>query len=273
MLERVLRTLVETPCIGDIVISIDRPDLLDSFPGIADLRAKQPGQIVVLSSAASPSRSVLEAVDEGSPEQPLLVTTADHALLTVEMVEHFLACAEDQGGDVTVGLVSETTLIARFPESIRTFLPFRGERFSGANLFAFLTPRARKAVQFWTRAESFRKRPWRLVLTFGPLALVLFLLRRLDLTEAFARVSETLGVHVEAVQMPHAEAAIDVDKLEDLELVNKILREQLAERDEARDRGDTDSDGTPGTSASDDARSSAQNSTLPSSTKPPLAAS
>ena len=50
MLERVLRTLVATPCIGDIVISNDRPDLLDSFPGIARLRAEQAGQIVVLRS-------------------------------------------------------------------------------------------------------------------------------------------------------------------------------------------------------------------------------
>jgi len=225
MLERVLRTLVATPCIVDIVISIDRPDLLDSFPGIAALRAEQSGRIAVLRSQDSPSRSVLAALDEGPPEQPLLVTTADHALLSVEMVEHFLAEAEERGGDVTVALVSEKTLVARFPESVRTYLPFRGGRYSGANLFAFLTPRARSAVQFWTRAESFRKRPWRLVLTFGPKALFLFLLRRLDLQQAFARVSEVIGARCEAVEMPQAEAAVDVDKLSDLDLVNRILAE------------------------------------------------
>jgi 2-C-methyl-D-erythritol 4-phosphate cytidylyltransferase len=228
MLERVLRTLLATPCIGDIVISIDEPHLLDSFPSIALIRAEQDARIAVLRSADSPSRSVLEAMEEGAPEQPLLITTADHALLSVEMVEHFLAAAEEHNADVTVALVSETTLIARFPESVRTYLPFRGERYSGANLFAFLTPRARKAVTFWTRAESFRKRPWRLVLTFGPKALVLFLLRRLDLAEAFARVSKTIGVHAEAVEMPQAEAAVDVDKMSDLHLVSRILEEREA---------------------------------------------
>lgn len=226
MLERVLLTLVSTPCIGDIVISIDRPDLLDSFPSIVKLRAEQNERIAVLRSADSPSRSVLEALAEGAPEQPVLVTTADHALLSVEMIEHFLGEAEHRGADVTVALVAETTLVERFPESVRTYLPFRGERYSGANLFAFLTPRARKVALFWTRAESFRKQPWRLVLTFGVSALVLFLLRRLDLAEAFRRVSATIGARVEAVEMPQAEAAVDVDKISDLQLVNRILAER-----------------------------------------------
>jgi GTP:adenosylcobinamide-phosphate guanylyltransferase len=226
MLERVLRTLCSTPCIGDIVISIDRPELLDAFPGIVKLRADRGGRIVVVRSADSPSRSVLAALEEGSREQPMLVTTADHALLSVEIIEHFLAEAEARGGDLTVALVAESLLQARFPESIRTYLPFAGERYSGANLFAFLTPRARRAVEFWTRAESFRKRPWRLVATFGVGALVQFLLRRLDLDAAFERVSSALDVRVEAVTLPQPEAAVDVDKLADLALVNRILEQE-----------------------------------------------
>jgi GTP:adenosylcobinamide-phosphate guanylyltransferase len=253
MLERVLRTLVETPCIGDIVISIDQPELLEDFDGIEQLRRDQRGHIAVLRSAASPSRSVLEALDDGSPEQPVLVTTADHALLRVEMVEHFLAEAEGRGGDVAVGLVAESLLRERLPESVRTYLPFAGERYSGANLFALLTPRARRAVEFWTRAESFRKRPWRLVASFGPTALLHFLLRRFDLDTAFERASDAIGARVVAVEMPFAEAAVDVDKLSDLELVNRILDEQDAEP-----------------TASADGDQIARSSTA---TKPPLAAS
>jgi hypothetical protein len=41
-----------------------------------------------------------------------------------------------------------------------------------------------------------------------------------------------MGVRVRAVRMPWAEAAIDVDRPADLELVNRILAEQ--ERDPAR---------------------------------------
>ena len=223
MLERVLRTLAATPCIDHIVVSIDEPRLLDRFPGIAALRAASGAQIVVVRATDSPSQSVLAILDDGSSDQPVLVTTADHALLDVAMVEYFLGQAEARGGDVAVGLVASAVLRERFPESRRTYLGFADERYSGANLFSFQTPRARRAVDFWKRAESFRKRPWRLVASFGARALFLFLTRRLSLEEAFAEVTRALDARVFPIVMPWAEAAVDVDKLSDLELVRRVL--------------------------------------------------
>ena len=85
---------------------------------------------------------------------------------------------------------------------------------------------AQRAAEFWGRAERFRKRPWRLVGAFGPVALLLFLLRRLDLEAALERMSRALGVRARAIRMPWAEAAIDVDRPSDLELVNRILAER-----------------------------------------------
>jgi 2-C-methyl-D-erythritol 4-phosphate cytidylyltransferase len=223
MLERVLRTLVSTPCIAEIVVSIDTPGLLEEFGGIDRLRRAAGRRMRVAAATDSPSRSVLEILDEGPPEQPVLVTTADHPLLDVEMVEGFLARAEDRGGDVAAGLVPSAVVRERFPDAHRTYLPFRDERYSGANLFALMTPRAREAVRFWMRAESFRKRPWRLVATFGLRALLLFLGRRLDLEGAFEEVSRSLGVRVQPIVLERAEAAVDVDKLSDLTLVREIL--------------------------------------------------
>jgi 2-C-methyl-D-erythritol 4-phosphate cytidylyltransferase len=282
MLERVLRTLVETPCIGHIVVSIDQPRLLDRFPGIVALRDRGESQIVVVQATDSPSRSVLAILDDGPPDQPVLVTTADHALLDVPLVEHFLAEAESRGGDVAVGLVSSAVLLARFPDARRTYLRFADERYSGANLFAFQTPRARRAVEFWRHAESFRKRPWRLVASFGLRALWLFLTRRLTLEEAFAEVSRTLGARAVPIVLPQAEAAVDVDKLEDLELVRRILASELQPEESPPDEPMPDETSQPaargprdeaaGTKEPrDDAE--AQSGTSPSGTKPPLAAS
>lgn len=223
MLERVLRTLAATPCIGEIVVSIDAPGLLGDFPGLAELTEGEDARVVVVPATGSPSRSVLAVIEDGSPEQPVLVTTADHALLDVEMVERFLGEAEARGGDVAVALVPSAVIQERFPQARRTYLRFADERYSGANLFAFLTPRAREAVRFWTRAESFRKQPWRLVATFGFGALLQFLRRRFDLEAAFGEVSRSLGVRVHPVVLDRAEAAVDVDKISDLELVREIL--------------------------------------------------
>jgi 2-C-methyl-D-erythritol 4-phosphate cytidylyltransferase len=224
MLARVLTTLSEYPRIGRILLSMDAPELLESIPSIAS--RLESGEVVLTPVAPSPSRSVVNALDEIGSDERLLVTTADHALLDGEMLDFFLDRAEESSADFALALVPATIIQARFPDVQRTYLRFRNERYSGANLFAFLTPKARAAAEFWQRAEAHRKTPWKLVRSFGFVTLLLFLARRLDLQAAFRRVSRAIGVEVQAIEMPMAEASVDVDKLSDLELARRILAER-----------------------------------------------
>jgi len=216
MLLRVVRALRASPSVGSIAVSIDDERSLDGLEEI--------GEILQHRSLASPSRSVCDFLESRAAGEPVLVVTADHALLTAEMVEHFVAECRASDADVLVALVEEKRLKDAYPETTRTYLRFRGEGFSGANLFLFKSERARGAAAFWIRAEHFRKQPWRLVSAFGPVALLLFLLRRLDLDGALERASRGIGAKVQAVRMPFAEAAIDVDRKSDLELVTQILK-------------------------------------------------
>ena len=221
MIERVVEALEASGSIAKIWTSIDAPELL---PGAGSLgRRIERGDLHVLPSATSPSRSVLEALDAIPPELPLLVTTADHALLDAEMIGDFLEASERKAADICLGLVPERLIEQRFPGAKRTYIPLRGGRFSGANLFVFRTPRARRGIEFWARVEQHRKHPWRLVRSFGPVSLLLFLLRRLNVQEASARASRILGAQVAMIEMSRAEAAIDVDRLSDYRQVLEIL--------------------------------------------------
>ncbi len=153
----------------------------------------------------------------------MFITTADHALLTPKIIDHFAACAEQSDADLAMGVVAESVIRASYPSTTRTYLRFRDGRYSGANLFAFQLPQALRAADFWIRAEAFRKRPWRLASTFGPTTLLLFALRRLSLEQALERASRAIGCQVRAVPLPFAEAAIDVDRPSDLDLASEIL--------------------------------------------------
>ena len=219
MLVRVVRTLQDSKHVGRVVVSIGEPEALAAEPKLEGLGLE------VHQSLESPSRSALDVLDRFGSDAPILVTTADHPLLSAEILDHFVTAAESSDADVLVGAVGGDVVRARYPEAVRTWLRLRDGEWSGANLFALRTPAARRAVEFWTRAEQFRKQPWRLVSTFGPITLALFLLRRLDLESALARVSEAMGVRVRPVPLPFAEAAIDVDRPADLELVTRILGE------------------------------------------------
>lgn len=224
MLLRVLRALRASPRIGRLIVSIDDPAAAEAVPEIA--RWVAGGELTLHRSRSSPSRSVLGVLDDVGNGTPLLVTTADHALLDTATLEHFLNGCEASEADLVVGVVARSVLEARFPGAPRTYLRFRDDAYSGANLFSFRTPEARQVALFWRRAESLRKQPWRLVGVFGPVALALFLLRRLSLDQALERASRRIGAKVEALRLPFAEAAIDVDKPEDLELVTRLLAER-----------------------------------------------
>jgi len=225
MLLRVVKRLLAWPSIGHVLVNIDETGLLEALPELVALRDS--GAVEFIRSTDSPSRSVLESLvrlDLG--RGPILVTTADHALLDDAMLSDFFAQSERGTADLSFGLVSRTTIEARFPETRRTYLRFRDGAYSGANLFLFRTPGAERAASFWRRVESERKRPWRIARAFGTTNLLLFLMRRLDLDAALVRASVVVGAKIEAVRLGSAEAAVDVDKIEDLVLVRSILAER-----------------------------------------------
>ena len=222
MLVRVTRRLLAWPSVERVLINIDTPELLDSIPPLA--AARKDGRIRILKSTTSPSRSVLESLDAaGLDDGPVLVTTADHALLDDRMLDAFFTASFAGDADLCFGLVSRQAIEARFPAAKRTYLRFRDDAYSGANLFLFRSPESQRAAEFWFRVENDRKQPWRIAKAFGLASLLLFATRRLTLEAAMARVSRVIGARVEAIVLPMAEAAVDVDKIEDLELVREIL--------------------------------------------------
>jgi CTP:molybdopterin cytidylyltransferase MocA len=223
MLQRLYRTLRACPGIGDIYVCIDDAALLDSIAELAD--ARQTGDLRIVPPAESPATSVALALDAIGLQRPLLVTTADHPLLSVEMVSHMVAQAPADA-DLSVGLAEADTVIAAYPEAIRTFYRFKGRRFSGCNLFFARGENAKKVAAYWQRMERHRKKPWRLVWQVGPMALLRILLGQLSLDDAFAHVSHLTGACISPVLMPFAEAPIDVDKPADYELVSTILRKR-----------------------------------------------
>ena len=151
---------------------------------------------------------------------PLLVTTADHALLDQGMIDQF--CAEAEGADLAIGVVTKSALKRRLPQSRRTWIGFRRGKYTGANLFALGSPKAMQAIALWREVEQDRKKGWRLLLALGwPGILGLLRLRTIDQT--LDSMGRRLGLTLRAVRLDDPLAAVDVDKPQDHELVTAIL--------------------------------------------------
>jgi GTP:adenosylcobinamide-phosphate guanylyltransferase len=121
---------------------------------------------------------------------PILVTTADHALLTPEMIADFLGKAQE--ADIAIGVVSQDALMKRLP-------------------------------QLWRSNEQNRKKAWRMILTVGLFAGLGALLRLRTLQQTLDSVGRKLNLSIRAVELSDPLAAVDVDKPADHELVTDIL--------------------------------------------------
>lgn len=174
----------------------------------------------VLPAESGPSASVGRAL--GKLGVPLLVTTADHALLEAEWVRRFVADAPG-GSDVAVLLARREAVERELPGTRRTYLRFADGDWSGCNLFLLATPEAARAIDLWRLVEADRKRPWRIVRRFGTRMLVRYLTGRLTLARAVERLGELANVRAAAVAAPFGLAAVDVDKPADLDAVRAIV--------------------------------------------------
>jgi hypothetical protein len=74
--------------------------------------------------------------------------------------------------------------------------------------------------------EHQRKKPLRVINTFGWVAVMRYLMGRLTLAEALDRVSRRLGFKAGVVVIPFPEAAIDVDSVSDWYFVKRIVAEK-----------------------------------------------
>lgn len=206
------------PMLDRVVAALRDADLGDSLY----ISGYSGSELTEVDSCEGPADSVAIGLEE-IDQFPCLVTTCDHALLTSEMLQSFIIGAESVETDICVGFATESVIQAEYPETKRTYLRFSDEAVSGCNLFYIATSDGLKAIAYWQSVQHLRKNPLKLAKKLGVGIGVKYAAGRLSLDGAFAYAAERIGITAAPVLLPFAEAAIDVDKPSDLELVEAIL--------------------------------------------------
>ena len=222
MLLRVLRALAATPEVARIAVCIEDPALIAGL--LEDFRRElgtSKLSIETLTAAASPSRSAADGLARLGT--PLLVTTADHALLQPTWVSHFLR-NQPAGATATVALARAEAVLRDVPGTQRTFLRFADGAYSACNLFYLAQPEAAQLLQLWQQVEALRKQPVKMLRLLGLRYALGYRFGWLKLAQATRRLGVLAGgVTVATVDMPYGRAAVDVDKPSDLELVERLI--------------------------------------------------
>lgn len=184
------------------------------------------GCLEYMAGQPTPSLSTYHALQSLSDNAPVLVTTADHALLNTSIIDYFCSEVRKATCDVAVGLASHEQVISAFPETRRTAIKFKDGSYCGCNLFAFLNPHSFKAAQFWRQIEKDRKNPLKMMRILGWRAVWRYLNGQMSLDEALGHLSKQLGLRAGAVILPFPEAAVDVDSINDLKFVQSLVAKQ-----------------------------------------------
>lgn len=210
MLSRVVDALRQAG-VQQVAVSANHPEVVALAEALGCL---------VIAPGKGPSASVAAAFARLGA--PMLVTTADHALLRSEWVRDFLTDAP-ANADVAVLLASRTAVETALPGSRRTYLKLADGGWSGCNLFLLATSGAEAAIATWSAVEADRKRPWRIAARLGVATLWRYVLGRLTIAAAIGGLGRRIGIAASAVSARDGLAAVDVDKPGDLAQVRSLV--------------------------------------------------
>ena len=224
MIERVVKTLIESNEFNKIYVSIDNPEILNQVNNIKLWIEEQKVQVII--SKNNLSNSILSAVEDIPNPYPLVITAGDNALHTPKMISFFCSEIRKSNCDAYIAMTRAKLIIDKYPEGARAFHKLKDDEYSSCNLYAVKNDKGVNGAKPFATGGQFGKKPMRIARAFGITSLLMYKLQMLSLHDVASRISKAIKAKVSCVIMPWAEGPIDVDNVKDFKLVNKILKEK-----------------------------------------------
>lgn len=214
MIEYVLDTLHNVKCIEKIAIVGQKDKLAEAVGHKADYIVEGTDSIV---------ENIIKALEHFYGEKEMLVLTCDIPMITVESIEHFILESRESGTDLCYSIVDKRVNDEKYPEVKRTYAKLREGKFTGGNVFYFNPEIKDKIKDFAEQMLEYRKSPAKMAGILGFGFLVRLALGILTINSVKKKLKKLLGVNAAAVISPYPEIGNDVDKVSDIEFVEKYL--------------------------------------------------
>lgn len=226
LIAHVLQTAALHPAVESLAVSVEAT----AFDDLFDVLSLLPGRgIVKLVEAKSNLAESVIAAAEGW-DGPLLITTADHALLSGNSIDVLINALRQQSSSdparpsAAIGMVSREAVLATDPDGFHQFHHFSDGDYASCNLYAVSGQNALHAADLFRGGGRFAGNPWRVLRAFGIGSLLLWLMRSTSLQDAMFRVSKRLGLRVIPVMLNDGKQALDVDDARTYTLAEELLQ-------------------------------------------------
>lgn len=220
MIGRVLRIAAEAFPDSPLFVSVEDFAIVAEEPTVARLHAE--GRLTAVGAEDHIVDSVVEA--SRTTGFPLVLTTADNVLMSVEGFRSIAEAGAAGGVDGIVMMAERQDIVAAHPEGQRRFYRFRGGAYSNCNLFWIGGARAFDAIETFRYGGQFAKRKKDAVRALGLTSLLLYASGLVTLEGMFRHFSRRFGVRIRPLVAKDGRLAIDVDN----ERTHRVAEEILA---------------------------------------------
>jgi GTP:adenosylcobinamide-phosphate guanylyltransferase len=214
LVERTLRALRGSSSVSRIIVVA--PESVHGHPALALADERRPDGTRIRESLAN-GLAGLPADEE------VLVSTSDLPVLTPAAVDDYVMRAHEADADLTYGCLEKRVHLALYPDVPHTWAHLKEGDFCGTG-FITLRPRVWPSLErFIERLGKARKNPLHLARIFGFRTTLRYATRQLRIRHAEARASYVIGARVRAIVSPYAEIAVNVDRVSDIALAEKLV--------------------------------------------------
>lgn len=220
MVGRVLRIAAEAFPDSPLFVSVEDFAIIAAEPTVARLHAE--GRLTPVGAEDHIVDSVVEA--SRTTGFPLLLTTADNVLMTVEGFRSIAEAGSAPGVDGVVMMAEKEDILAAHPDGQRRFYGFRGGAYSNCNLFWITSERSFLGIHSFRYGGQFAKRKKDAVRALGLMSLILYLSGLVTLEGMFRHFSRRFGIRIVPLVARDGRLAIDVDN----ERTHRVAEEILA---------------------------------------------
>lgn len=210
-----------------VVETLRRSSLIDRIAVVGPKDKLQPviGDTVnyIIEGTDSIVSNILLALEYFSEEEEILIVTSDIPMITREAIEDFIARCRQQQVDLCYSIVDKKVNDLKYPGIRRTYARLWEGQFTGGNVF-YLKPAVKdKCKDFVEKMLEYRKSPAKMARILGFGFLLRLALGILTINAIQRKCEALLGIKGAAIISPYPEIGNDVDRLSDLEFIEKYL--------------------------------------------------
>jgi CTP:molybdopterin cytidylyltransferase MocA len=167
----------------------------------------------IIAESASGGENLVRALYAWGERTPLLYLTSDMPFITADALRVFIDAVPD--ATLAVPLTEWTQFAERFPGAPPFGITLAGEKVVNGGAFAIPANCAERIERFAVKFFDARKHLWRMAGLTGPVLMLKFVLRRLDVAALESHARRLLGISAKAIRKAPAELAYDVDSFDE----------------------------------------------------------